>query len=154
MQRFTISLDPQLAHDFDHLIAARGYTNRSEAVRDLIRTAMTQQPTVGAAAGHCVAHLSFVYNHHERGLAERLTAVQHAHHDLVVSTLHTHLDHNNCLEAVVLNGPVAQVRALAEGICAQSGVRHGQLNLIPVQRSGTHQHGAESPAHSHHQPLC
>ena len=99
MERFTISLDEALAKQFDQLIAARGYSNRSEAVRDLIRGAIESDRQRQTPSGHCVANLSYVYNHHERELAERLTGLQHNHHDLTVAAMHSHLDHDNCLES-------------------------------------------------------
>lgn len=102
MERFTISLDASLASQFDELIAARGYVNRSEAVRDLIRGAIEHDRRREPPSGHCVANLSYVYNHHERELAERLTGLQHDHHDLTVAAMHSHLDHDNCLESVIL----------------------------------------------------
>ena len=82
MERFTISLDEDLARDFDRLIAARGYSNRSEAVRDILRGQLEGHRQETEQAPHCVANLSYVYNHHERELAERLTGLQHDHHDL------------------------------------------------------------------------
>ena len=88
MERFTISLDDTLARQFDELIAARGYSNRSEAVRDLIRGAIEKDRQRDPPAGHCVANLSYVYNHHERELAERLMGLQHDHH----AVSYTHLD--------------------------------------------------------------
>jgi CopG family nickel-responsive transcriptional regulator len=114
MERFTISLDESLASAFDTLIAARGYGNRSEAVRDLIRSAIESDRQRAAPSGHCVANLSYVYNHHERELSERLTELQHQHHDLTVAALHAHLDHVNCIESVILKGPTAQVRQFAD----------------------------------------
>ncbi len=139
MERFTISLDDELARDFDAFIAARGHANRSEAVRDLIR-ARLEQERLQASGGHCVASLSYVYNHHERELTERLAEHQHAHHDLTVASLHVHLDHENCLECVVLGGPTAAVRELAGRLSGEPGVRHGALNLVSVEPSGRHTH--------------
>ena len=107
MQRFTISLDDRLAEEFDRLIAERGYDNRSEAVRDLLRHELDHARLKAGLAAHCVAALSYVYNHHERELSERLTALQHGHHDLTVSAMHVHLDHDHCLETVVLRGDTA-----------------------------------------------
>ena len=143
MERFTISLDEQLAAEFDRLIAARGYHNRSEAVRDLVRSMLERDREAAEESGHCVANLSYVYNHHERELAERLTALQHGQHDLTVATLHAHLDHDHCIESVLLRGATAAVRAFAHAMMAESGVRHGQLNLVSVDVSGgqDHQHG-------------
>ncbi len=145
MERFTISLDAALAREFELMIKARGYANRSEAVRDLIRSELERDRIERDEAPHCVAGLSYVYNHHERQLAERLTAHQHAAHDLVVSTMHVHLDHDHCLETLILCGPTPEVRHFANALCAERGVRHGQLNLIPVEAETV-------PAHRHHRP--
>jgi len=145
MERFTISLDDHLAREFDAYISAKSYANRSEAVRDLIRHALESRRLYTQAAPHCVASLSYVYNHHERQLAERLTEAQHHHHDLVVSTMHVHLDHDHCLETVILRGPTPEVRRFAEQIQAQRGVRHGQLNVIPVDAEAVHAHVHSRP---------
>lgn len=134
MDRFTISLDTALASEFDLLITSRGYSNRSEAVRDLILSAIEVDQRQEAPHGFCVANLSYVYNHHERALAERLTGLQHNHHDLTVAVMHTHLDHENCLESVVLKGPAVDVHQFASKLMAQSGVRHGQARSSPGNR--------------------
>lgn len=147
MERFTISLDDDLARAFDSFIAERGYENRSEAVRDLIRARLEADSVQADAHGHCVASLSYVYNHHQRELAERLAARQHARHDLTVSTMHVHLDHDDCLETVVLQGHTRDVRAFASELIASPGVRHGALNLVSVQRAHRHTHGAEPHVH-------
>ena len=140
MERFTISLDDQLAAEFDALIARRGYQNRSEAVRDLVRGLLEQDRQAKKESGHCVANLSYVFNHHERDLAERLTALQHGQHDLTVATMHAHLDHENCLESVILRGPTTAVRAFSDAMIAERGVRHGQLNLVSVDVDAGHDH--------------
>jgi CopG family nickel-responsive transcriptional regulator len=152
MERFTISLDEALAQQFDALIAARGYSSRSEAVRDLIRGAIEGDRQRDPPAGHCVANLSYVFNHHQRELAERLTGLQHAHHDLTVAALHSHLDHENCLESVILKGPTAAVRQFADALMAQSGVRHGQLNVIALEAEHHHAHDAHGTPHVHYRP--
>ncbi|MCL2523966.1 MAG: nickel-responsive transcriptional regulator NikR [Betaproteobacteria bacterium] len=152
MERFTISLDAPLARQFDALIAARGYVNRSEAVRDLIRGALEGDRQRDPPAGHCVANLSYIYNHHERELAERLTGLQHDHHDLTVAAMHTHLDHDNCLETVILKGSTAAVRRFAEALMAERGVRHGHLNVIALEAEQPHTHDAQGQAHVHYRP--
>jgi len=152
MGRFTISLDEQLADAFDALIKERGYATRSEAVRDILRAHLQRSIEKRDAKGACVANLSYVYNHHERELAERLTTLQHAHHDLTVSTMHAHLDHNQCMETVMLKGPVARVREFAEQIIAERGVRHGNLNLIHVELGTPHTHGGTTHRHRHFIP--
>lgn len=144
MERITISLDEALAREFDALIERRGYQNRSEAVRDLLRQHLetARQDAAAGSSGHCVANLSYVYNHHARDLAERLTTLQHEHHDLTVATLHAHLDHDNCLESVILRGPTRAVRAFADALAAERGVRHGQINVVSVEvASSAHAHG-------------
>ena len=152
MERFTISLDEALATQFDQLIAARGYSNRSEAVRDLIRGALEGDQQRNRPTGYCVANLSYVYNHHERELAERLTGLQHEHHDLTVASLHSHLDHDHCLESVILKGATVAVRQFAERLMAESGVRHGQLNVVALESEHQHAHGTEGVAHVHFRP--
>jgi CopG family nickel-responsive transcriptional regulator len=156
MERFTISLDESLAEEFDRLAETRGYQNRSEAIRDLLRREVEQARQRQGEAGHCVANLSYVYNHHERDLAERLTGLQHGHHDLTVATMHAHLDHDNCLESVILKGPVQEVRRFADALIAERGVRHGQINVVSVSvAEGRHGHGyrpAGKAAHTHLKP--
>jgi CopG family nickel-responsive transcriptional regulator len=151
MERFTISLDDTLAREFDRLIAERGYDNRSEAVRDLLRAHLDKLREARDLDGQCVGNLSYVYNHHERELAERLMAIQHAHHDLVVSTMHAHLDHDYCIESVILKGPAQQVRRFADAIAAERGVRHGSLNVVMVDVTPAHAHG-RGHAHVHVRP--
>lgn len=144
MERITISLDEHLAREFDALIARRGYRNRSEAMRDLLREYLetARQEEQASAAAYCVANLSYVYDHHARDLAERLTELQHAHHDLTVATLHAHLDHDHCMESVILRGPTVSVRAFADALIAERGVRHGQINIVSVDIArSAHSHG-------------
>ena len=147
MDRFTISLDENLANAFDELISERGYATRSEAVRDILRTHLQRSAEKRNDRGACVANLSYVYNHHERELAERLITIQHAHHDLTVSTMHAHLDHDQCIETVMLRGPIKRVRGFAEEMIAERGVRHGVLNLISVDLSDAHSHGGATHRH-------
>lgn len=147
MERFTISLDETLAGDFDRMIRERGYQNRSEAVRDLLRAHLDGVRIEEAQALYCVASLSYVYNHHERDLAERLTELQHDQHDLVVAAMHVHLDHDNCLETVILRGKTEIVRRFANALIAERGVRHGQLNLVSVEMEGL-------AHHVHSRPTC
>ncbi|MDR2189224.1 MAG: nickel-responsive transcriptional regulator NikR [Azonexus sp.] len=153
MERFTISLDDALARQFDQLIADRGYFNRSEAVRDLIRAAIEGDRQRDPPAGYCVANLSYIYNHHERELTGRLASLQHDHHDLTVAAMHTHLDHDNCLETVILKGEAAAVRRFADALMAERGVRHGKLNVIALAAELPHTHDSEEHTHVHYRPL-
>lgn len=146
MRRITISVDDALADQFDQLILQRGYENRSEAFRDLVRGKLEQERKVTNEARFCVASVNYIYNHHERELASRLTAAQHEHHDLCVSTMHVHLDHDNCLETVILRGTYRRVSDFANSLVAQSGVRHGNIHIVPVEmetptrKQHTHMH--------------
>ena len=132
MQRFTISLDEALAERFDALIAAKGYDNRSEAVRDLIRTQIDESFLEASMSDWCVASINYVYNHDDRTVAERVLSLQHDHHDLVITSLHTHLGHQDCLETVVLRGPVKAVRLFSQMLIALRGVRHGNIHVVPL----------------------
>lgn len=149
MERFTISLSDELAADFDHWIDARGYSNRSEAIRDLLRKEIESKRLDEDQALFSVASFSFVYNHHERNLAERVTTHQHNAHDLVVSAMHVHLDHDDCLETIFLRGQTQQIRDFVDRLSAETGVRHGSLNLIPVKVASVQQaHHAHFHPHS------
>ena len=164
MQRFTISLEDKLAEEFDALIAARGYATRSEAVRDLLRAELERTHQQRVVDGDCIAALSYVFNHHERDLAERITGFQHDHHGLTVATMHAHLDHDHCLEAVILKGRAEEVRHFTDALCAERGVHHGHVNLISVDAHEPHarrraaakavrdsgqRHGMSGHAHPH-----
>jgi len=149
MDRFTVSLDEDLLAEFDAFLRRKSYSNRSEAVRDILRDRLDAdrlERTKAAtdAAPFCIASLSYLYDHHTRELARRLTTAQHRHHDLTLSTLHVHLDHATCLEVVILRGPTEAVRDCADGILAETGVRHGKLHLVPVEHDPTDGH------HHHH----
>lgn len=138
MERITMSIDETLARDFDQLIHDRGYASRSEAMRDLLRREVEAHREAREERTQCVANFSYVYNHHERKLSERLVEAQHQHHDLVISTMHVHLDHEHCLESVALKGPAQAVRAFADRTRAERGVRHSQLNLVTVKIGDRH----------------
>jgi CopG family nickel-responsive transcriptional regulator len=149
MERFTISLDDKLAHEFDHWIATLGYANRSEAVRDLFRAELERTRQATRQSVYCIACLSYVYNHHERDLTERLTGLQHAHHELTISSMHAHLDHDHCLETVILKGKTEAVQRFADAVCAERGVHHGKVNLISVDVHGSGELHVAPGAHGH-----
>lgn len=154
MERITISLDDELAHHFDQFMNQRGYSNRSEAIRDLIREKLESERLEESKDGDCIGSLNYVYNHHERELAAKLTSAQHDHHNLAISTLHVHLDHDHCMETVILKGPVEIVRSFANSVISRPGVRHGELYLVPVDiEEKTHDHGSDSHSpHVHTRP--
>lgn len=143
VERVTITIDAELLAFIDTLSTAKGYGSRSEAVRDILRKAAHTE-TQSDPAAPCFATLAYVYDHETRDLARRLTNQQHDHHDLSVATLHVHLDQHECLEVAVLRGASGAVRAFADGVISQRGVRHGQLHLLPGAPG--HSHG---PGHSH-----
>lgn len=145
MDRFTVSLDEDLLAQFDDYIRRQGYGNRSEAVRDILRRNLDAERLARDEAGHCVACLSYIFNHHERELSRRLTEASHAHHDLTLSTMHVHLDHETCMEVTILRGPTAAVRKFADAITAETGVRHGSLHAVPVEMRETRHHHHARP---------
>ncbi len=145
MQRVTITLDDDLMADLDRIIAARGYQNRSEAIRDLARSGLEQAAVEVAGSRPCVATLVYVYDHHARDLPKRLTQGFHDHHELSQATLHVHLDAESCLEVTVLKGPGAKVQRFADHVIAERGVRHGHVVYMPTGKAIGHHHD-----HGHH----
>jgi CopG family nickel-responsive transcriptional regulator len=131
MQRVTITIDDELMAELDRLIAARGYQNRSEAIRDLARVGLQQAASETAPDQDCVAALVYVYDHARRELPKRLTDAFHDHTDLSIATLHVHLDYASCMEMTVLKGRLSTVRHFADHVIAERGVRHGQLVVLP-----------------------
>ena len=127
LTRFGVSLDEELLEPFDALCAVKGYSNRSEAIRDLIRKALVAEEWQ-QADGQGAGTLTLVYNHHKNDLARRLTQMQHDEHDIIIATLHVHLDHHNCLEVLILKGEAARVRALADKLISCKGVKHGTFS--------------------------
>jgi len=128
LSRIGVAIDSDLLKKFDDLIAGRGYTNRSEAFRDLIRDAMIEQKAERPDSV-VVGTVTLVYDHHVRRLSEKLTDMQHEHYHNVLSTLHVHLDHDHCLEVVVLRGKSSAVRRMADALISAKGVKHGRLTI-------------------------
>lgn len=126
--RFGVSTDERLLEKFDALIADKGYVNRSEAVRDLIRNALVEDEwESGESGAESVGTVTLVYDHHSSDLSDKLTEHQHSHHEEIVSTLHIHLDAHNCLEVVVLRGQAAAIKRIADGLIGTKGVKHGKF---------------------------
>lgn len=127
LTRFGISLDERLLGDFDRLIKRKGYTSRSEAIRDLIRDNLVrEQWEIGKA--DAVGTITLVYNHETRELADKLTDLQHDHYDRIVSTLHVHLDAHHCLEVLVVRGKAAELKKIADKLIGTRGVKHGTFS--------------------------
>ena len=129
LMRTALAIDADLLEKFDGWMASHGYTNRSEAMRDLIRTALTEEEWEDPKA-HVVAALSVVYDHEARRLAQELTHIQHGDHQAVLCSQHVHLDPHRCLEVVLMRGQAAQLRRLANEIVSMRGVRAGKLAVM------------------------
>jgi CopG family transcriptional regulator, nickel-responsive regulator len=152
MQRLTITIDDDLLGEVDEFMASRGYANRSEAFRDLLRSGLEGSGAEATGNRNCIATLSYVYDHTARELPKRLTQEAHDHSDLAQATLHVHVDHETCLEVTVLKGPSTQVKAFADHVIAERGVRHGHVVMMPIEaprgHGHSHDHGHAHP-HSH-----
>src|SRR5271168_3658258 len=132
MQRVTITIDDELDAELDRFMSARGYANRSEAIRDLARSGLQQAAVEVGGPRQCVAALVYIYGHEERELPKRLTSDFHHRHDLAQATLHVHLDHENCMEVTVLKGRGTDVQQFANHIISERGVRHGHVVFMPA----------------------
>jgi CopG family nickel-responsive transcriptional regulator len=128
LSRIGVAIDSDLLDKFDKLIARRGYTNRSEAFRDLIRDELVEEAWAEPET-EVVGTVTLVYNHHVRLLNEKLTDFQHAHFHHILSTLHVHLDHDHCLEVLIVRGKSGEVKRIADALVSTKGVKHGRLTL-------------------------
>jgi CopG family transcriptional regulator, nickel-responsive regulator len=148
LSRIGIALDSDLLQRFDRSIEKSGYTNRSEAFRDLIRDRLVREQTAAPDAT-VVGTVTLIYDHHAYGISEKLTEVQHENHDLVVSTSHAHLDHDSCLEVLIVHGEAARVEHFADLLIGLKGVQHGRLVMtVPAtELKPEHAH-----SHPHSQP--
>ena len=126
--RFGVSMEKSLLKSFDELILRKGYTNRSEAVRDLIRDRLVEEEWRGGEK-EMIGTITLVYNHHTRGLSDTLTDLQHHFHDLIISTMHLHLDEENCLEVLAVKGRADKIKAIADKLISVRGVKHGKLTM-------------------------
>ena len=122
LSRIGVAIDSDLLERFDQLISQRGYTNRSEAFRDLIREELVERAWESPAS-EVVGTVTLVYDHHVRLLNEKLTDMQHEYHRSILSTLHVHLDHDNCLEVLVVKGRASEVQRIADALIATKGVK-------------------------------
>ncbi|MFH1071341.1 MAG: nickel-responsive transcriptional regulator NikR [Candidatus Glassbacteria bacterium] len=126
--RFGVSIEDDLASRFDQHIRSEGYSNRSEALRDLIREHLATEQ-LSHDRTPAVGSLSLIYDHHQHNLQDTLNQLEHEYHQLVVSSLHVHIDHDNCLEVVILKGPNCWIKKVADRLVATRGVKHGKLTL-------------------------
>jgi CopG family nickel-responsive transcriptional regulator len=153
LSRIGIALDSNLLERFDRYLVTQGYSNRSEAFRDLIRDRLNasrlQSPKI-----FVVGTVTLIYDHHSRLLPEKLMQLQHAYHEVIISTVHSHLDHDMCLEVVVVKGPLGRVQELADRLIGIKGVQHGKLVMsspeayLPQPHRHANGHRHQHP-HSH-----
>ena len=125
--RFSVSLPSELARELDAMTSEKGYSNRSLALADMIRAQLVEHRQ--SLSGHIAGTITLLFDHHKPRLQASLTDLQHEHTDLIVSTLHVHLDHDNCLEVLVVRGPSERVRTLSDALIGAKGVKHGRLTV-------------------------
>jgi CopG family transcriptional regulator, nickel-responsive regulator len=126
--RFGISMEKELLERLDQEIVKRGYPNRSEAIRDLIRNQLVELDW-SRDEEEVAGTITIIYNHHIRGLSDLLLELQHDHHDLIIAVMHVHLEHDHCLEVMVIKGPAAKAKELAGRLIGVKGVKHGKLTI-------------------------
>ena len=144
--RFGVAMEGALLEEFDALVEERG-GSRSELLRDLVRAEVTRSRV--SAGANAVATLTLVYDHHVRDLTERLTEFQHALGEKVNSALHVHLDHDHCLEVIVMRGPSDELKRAGERLLATRGVKHGGMELIAISPPEAHAHAHAHKTHTH-----
>ncbi|HEU5069875.1 MAG TPA: nickel-responsive transcriptional regulator NikR [Verrucomicrobiae bacterium] len=128
VSRLSISLPPSLLEQLDAMAGEKGYTNRSLAVADMIRAHLVEHRQKFGRE-EIAGTITLVYDHHKQHVQEALTDIQHDHHDLIISTLHVHLDHHNCLEVLIVRGKAALIKKIADELIAAKGVKHGKLTV-------------------------
>jgi CopG family nickel-responsive transcriptional regulator len=129
IERIGVSVADDLLRQFDRLIEQKGYANRSEAIRDLIRESLAQEQLKNPAS-EAVAGIFLVYDHHTTGLNRKLNEMQHSQFFHVIASTHIHLDHHNCLEVIILKGKTGQIKKLADSLACVKGVRNSRVNLM------------------------
>lgn len=132
LSRFTVSIETELLNRYLKLSKRQGAKNRSEAIRNLMREALVREEWTGDA--EIVGTVTIVYDHHKRELMDRLTNIQHDHHDAIMAATHVHLDHHNCLEVIAVKGRARDVQKLSDLIINTKGVKHGKLSATTTGR--------------------
>lgn len=148
LSRFSISTEENLLQSFDQLIARQGYSNRSEAFRDLMRDAIIKSKIEDSPqTGEVLGTLTLVYDHHASELSDKMNDLQHQYYNLIVSVLHVHVNHDDCMEVIVMRGEIGQVRLVSESLLTLRGVKHGKLFVtLPAQQIA----GDKKNSHPHH----
>ncbi len=127
--RFGVSIDQSLLENYDRLIAERGYATRSEALRDLIRETLIQQKIEIEPEVQALGSLTLVYDHHARNLLQEMGTLQHKFHENILSVMHLHVSHDDCMEIIALRGIVSEIISLANDLLSLKGVKNGKLFL-------------------------
>lgn len=135
LKRFTVSIESDLLNRYLKLTKRQGSKNRSEAIRNLMREALVREEWSGGA--EIVGTITIVYDHHKRELMDRLTNIQHDHHEAIMAATHIHLDHHNCLEVIAVKGQATQVQKIADLLINTRGVKHGKLSATTTGRKLT-----------------
>ncbi len=130
MDRISISLPSKLLKEFDEIIAERGYASRSEAIRDAIRDYIIKHKWIHSLEGERAGSISVIYNHHASDVMEKITEIQHNYSDIIVATLHLHLDHDHCLETILVRGDAKKIRELTDRLTALKGVKQVKLSVM------------------------
>ena len=126
--RFSVSLLPDLLDQLDAMTREKGYLNRSQAIADMIRAQLVEHRQK-SSRGEIAGTITLVYDHHKPHVQATLTNIQHDHHEVIVSTIHVHLDHHNCLEVLVVRGQAGIIKKIADELMAAKGVKHGKLTV-------------------------
>jgi len=133
VKRFGVSMDDVLLEKFDRLISEKGYKNRSEAIRDIIREKLVSEEWK-SEKGEKVGTVTLVYNHHKRGISDSLNDIQHHMNRYIISTMHIHLDEDNCLEVIVVKGAAKKIISLVDKLIGLKGVKHGRFVMTTTGR--------------------
>ena len=133
VSRFSVSLPPKLLKQLDKMAADKGYDNRSLAIADMIRDKLVEHHQ-RLGNEEIAGTITLVYDHHKQHVQEALTDIQHDHHEAIVSTVHVHLDHHNCLEVLVVRGKAGLIKRIADELIAAKGVKHGKLTVTTTGR--------------------
>lgn len=145
--RFSVSLPSELARELDAMTREKGYSNRSLALSDMIRAQLVEHRQ--SLGGQIAGTITLLFDHHKPRLQGLLTDLQHEHTNLIVSTLHVHLDHDNCLEVLVVRGDSAKVRALSDSLIGAKGVKHGRLTVTAAGAQIPAQPKVQTQSHPH-----
>ena len=151
LSRFGVSVEEELLQSFDQLIGVQGYANRSEALRDLMRDALVKSRIeTSPENAEVLGSLTLVYDHHATELNDKMNELQHNHYNLVVSVLHVHISHDDCMEVIVLRGAVREIRALSDGLLCLKGVKHGRLFVtLPSEQMVGHKAASNGHTNIH-----